>query len=101
MDSPVEMDGAPGLVVLLAVPVKEGRDVRAPVDGAAGGPIELLVPTEGRGLGATADGREAAVADGRVEEFAASCFVGDFVGDFVSSKLASTKPLGLIFHTYP
>ena len=48
-------------------------------------PIVAFTPTDGRGLDATDDDREAPLTDRREEGFAESCFVGDFVGDLTPS----------------
>ena len=56
--------------------------MRDPADGGCGGPIVVLAPIDGRGLGAIDDGREVPLTDERDDGVAESCFVGDFVGDF-------------------
>ena len=81
----VGVAGWPGLAALVEIPDTDCRDVREAADGGAGGPMDVLVPTDGRGLADTAGCLGVLLTEERVEDVRESGFVGDFVGDYPKS----------------
>lgn len=73
-----------GLVVLLADPTIDWRDVLEAAEAAGGGAIEVRLLRLGLGLGAAGALVEEVevVRAERTLEAEASCFVGDLVGDY-------------------
>ena len=81
--------GRPGFVCLVTNP-EEGREVLEAAEEGCGGPIEDLVPTDGRDLGATSVLTGDCVEDLVVDRTARvdNCRVGDFVGDYANTESA-------------
>ena len=75
----------PGLATFVDIPDTDCRETREAADGGAGGPIDVLVPTDGRGFADTAGCLRVLLTEERVEDVRESGFVGDFVGDYTKS----------------